>query len=237
MVCCAVACAGVAASLDSPWLTPMVLLPDEADEPWVTVFGVVSQLAIGAAVAIRGYRIAGMRAAAGFSSVVLLLLSVNGFLAFAMDWGPKQDPRVTRLLWGLALQGLMLIAAVVWLRHRRHSLSSARASAEAWVKLVDQGDGEVSWRQAAVSFKTVTPSQKWMASVQHMRRTLGPRLWRRFRRGTATHLLPTGQRGEFMLLEFDSAFGHRTGACESIALVLESDGQWRVVWYDIKEAS
>ena len=81
----------------------------------------------------------------------------------------------------------------------------------------------------------MTPSEKWVASVQQVRRTLGPLQRRTLRRGTATDVLPTGQRGQFMLIEFDSVFTHRTGTSfETIALVREADRQWRVVWYDIK---
>ena len=115
------------------------------------------------------------------------------------------------------------------------SASDARASAESWVQLVDQGNGSESWRQAAASFKTVTPSQKWVASVQQVRRTLGPLQRRTLRRGTATDVLPTGERGQFMLIEFDSVFTHRMGTSfETVALILEPDRQWRVVRYDIK---
>jgi len=115
------------------------------------------------------------------------------------------------------------------------SASDARASAESWVQLVDQGNGNESWRQAAASFKTVTPSQKWVASVQHVRRTLGPLQRRTLRRAAATDVLPTGEQGQFMLIEFDSVFTHRMGTSfETIALIFESDRQWRVLRYDVK---
>ena len=133
---------------------------------------------------------------------------------------------------------LVLAAALSWAAQTvgaQGSASDAHTSAESWVQLVDQGNGNESWRQAAASFKTVTPLEKWLASVQQVRRTLGPLQRRTLRRGTATDVLPTGQRGQFMLIEFDSVFTHRTGTSfETIALVRESDRQWRVVWYDIK---
>ncbi len=133
---------------------------------------------------------------------------------------------------------LAFTAALLWAAQTvdaQGSASDAHAAAQSWVQLVDQGNGNESWGQAAASFRTVTPSEKWVASVQQVRRTLGSLQRRTLRRGAATDVLPTGQRGQFMLIEFDSEFTDRTGTSfETIALVRESDRQWRVVWYDIK---
>jgi len=112
---------------------------------------------------------------------------------------------------------------------------AALAAAESWVKLVDEANAEESWRQSAALFKTARSTQEWSASVQRLRRTLGPLERRALRDSTTTEMWPTGQRGDLMVVEFDSAFQQRVGTTfEAVALVREADGQWRVVWYEIK---
>ncbi len=111
----------------------------------------------------------------------------------------------------------------------------ARSSVDAWLSLVDRARAEDSWRQASAAFKVATTQQRWSATLAHVRRTLGSPGPRVLQRTTETDRLPTGQPGRFLLFEFNTPFQNRPGVTfEAVAATVESDGQWRVAWYDVK---
>ena len=119
--------------------------------------------------------------------------------------------------------------------HAQTARPSARMAAEQWVKLVDEGHADESSRQAAAAFKSVRPIGAWSFTVERLRHVLGPLTSRTFKSSTSTDELPTGQRGKFVVVRFDSVFERQLGTTfETIATVQEADGQWRVIWYDVK---
>ncbi len=119
--------------------------------------------------------------------------------------------------------------------HAQAPSPEPRIAAEQWARLLDQGLSTETWQQAAGSFRNLSNPYRWAASVQNIRRLLGPLKSRAFRRAEATGELPSGQRGEFVVLYFDSMFSGRVGTTfETIAVLQEPGGQWRVVWYDAK---
>lgn len=80
-----------------------------------------------------------------------------------------------------------------------------------------------------------TPLPRWSATVQAVRRHLGVLTSRARRRCAGAATLPTGQQGDFVVCAFDSKFEARVGATfETIAMSNDDDGQWRVIWYDVK---
>lgn len=113
---------------------------------------------------------------------------------------------------------------------------TARAAAEQWLALVDGGRSDESWRQAAESFKVFARTPEgWSASVQRVRGALGALRSRTFRGVTAASTSPSGQRGVFEIVQFDSVFENRLGTTfETVATTRENDGQWRVESYHVK---
>lgn len=119
--------------------------------------------------------------------------------------------------------------------HVQAPAPAARVAAEEWAGLLDQGLAAETWQQAAAPFRDLSNPHRWAASVENMRRLLGPQQSRAFRWAEARHELPTGQRGEFVMLYFHSMFTLQVGTTiETIAVLQEPGGRWRVVWYDAK---
>ena len=132
-----------------------------------------------------------------------------------------------------------VVVAALWaselVAHAQAAPPEARVAAEAWAGLLDQGLSAESWQQAAAAFRDLSNPHRWAATVQHIRRVLGPLKARAFSRAETKNVLPTGQRGEFVVLYFDSVFTHQVGTTfETVAVVREPAGHWRVVWYDAK---
>ena len=77
-------------------------------------------------------------------------------------------------------------------------------AAAAWLALVDRGDADASWQAAGASFRAAATASDWAGKLQAARAPLGPLTSR-------------------ML-----------AVVETLTLVREDDGQWRVVGYFIR---
>lgn len=136
--------------------------------------------------------------------------------------------------------GALAVVLALWsvgatVAHAQPHRTPARVAAEQWVKLIDDGHADESWRQAAASFKSARPMGAWSFTLQRLRHALGPLTSRTFKTSTSATELPTGQRGRFVVVRFDSESKRQLGTWfETVATIREADGQWRVVWYDVK---
>ena len=111
---------------------------------------------------------------------------------------------------------------------------AAQAAAESWVALIDQGQYGASWQAAAASFKGAVPQQKWVEAVEVARKPFGGVNTRTVKSSTAAKTLPGAPDGEYVVLQFNTAFVKKAAALETITVVHDPDGQWRVVGYFVR---
>ncbi len=111
---------------------------------------------------------------------------------------------------------------------------AAQGAAESWVGLVDAAQYAESWQAAASFFKNAVPQQKWAEAAQTARGPLGPVKSRAVKSSTATKTLPGAPDGEYVVLQFNTAFEKKAVALETITVAREPDGQWRVVGYFVR---
>lgn len=111
---------------------------------------------------------------------------------------------------------------------------AAQGAAESWVGLVDGAQYAESWQAAASFFRNAVPQQKWVEAAQTARSPLGPVKSRAVKSSTATKTLPGAPDGEYVVLQFNAAFEKKAAALETITVLREPDGQWRVVGYFVR---
>jgi Protein of unknown function (DUF4019) len=111
---------------------------------------------------------------------------------------------------------------------------AAQAAAESWLLLIDQGEYAASWQAAAASFKSAVPQQKWAEAVAVARGPFGELKARSVKSSTATKALPGAPDGEYVVMQFNTAFAKKAAALETLTLVHDADGQWRVVGYFVR---
>ena len=137
-----------------------------------------------------------------------------------------------------ALKAFLCVTVVAMLGSRgvisQGSNSAAQAATESWVALVDQEQYAASWQAAAASFRGAVPEQKWAEAVGAARRPFGGLKSRSVKSSTATKTLPGAPDGEYVVLQFNTAFEKKAVALETITVVHDVDGQWRVVGYFVK---
>lgn len=107
-------------------------------------------------------------------------------------------------------------------------------AAQAWLVLVDAGNYQASWQQAASYFKNAVDKDQWERSMIAYRQPLGNALSRKIIAKKYTQSLPGAPDGEYVVIQYRSAFENKASAVETVTPMLDTDGNWRVSGYYIK---
>jgi len=128
---------------------------------------------------------------------------------------------------------MFVLLLTVRLTLAQASEDKARFAAEQWIVLVDDGQYEQSWKEAAKLFQDTVTSTDWQTKARAERDQLGTRESRKLKEiksASAVKGLPTGQ---YVQVKYQSAYAKKKTATETVIAVLESDGTWRVAAYSI----
>jgi hypothetical protein len=131
--------------------------------------------------------------------------------------------RVVLVGWFLAAMAQPLGAA----QAPPNAEETAQKAAEAWLALVDGAKYAESWAQASSTFKKAVTAEQWTNAVTMARTPFGAFTSRSINSRQYTTSLPGAPPGQYVLLTFDSHFAQRLGV-ETIVMMLEPDGAWRV---------
>ena len=110
----------------------------------------------------------------------------------------------------------------------------AEKSALAWLAMVDAGNYEASWREAASFLRGAVSQEDFKKSMVGARQPLGRMLSRKVKSRTYRESLPGVPDGKYVVLEFDTSFENKKTAVETVTPMQESDGTFRVSGYFIK---
>ena len=107
-------------------------------------------------------------------------------------------------------------------------------SATNWLNHADKQDYEGTWKSSSALFQAAVELDDWRQSLKSARSPLGTVITR-----TVDTVEPLAQPsgapdGTYTKLLFNSSFELKKSAQETITLVEETDGQWRVAGYFIK---
>ena len=111
---------------------------------------------------------------------------------------------------------------------------SAVIAAEAWLKLVDDGQYAGSWEQAAEYFRAIMKQQAWEDSIRPLRESLGKVITRTLKTQQYATSMPGAPDGEYVVLPFETSFENKTVAFETVTPMIDEDGVWRVSGYYVK---
>jgi hypothetical protein len=110
----------------------------------------------------------------------------------------------------------------------------AASSAQAWLKLLDQGQYEKSWDEAAKLFKGAVTREKWAEAARGVRAPLGKLVSRTLSSANYAESLPGVPDGKYVILQYATSFENKASAVETVTPMLDPDGAWRVSGYFIK---
>ncbi len=128
----------------------------------------------------------------------------------------------------------LLLGALPAYAAESDAVPKAQASAKAWLAMTDSGKYPESWNGASTFFKTAITKADWEKAVRAARSPLGALKSRIFKSATFTRTLPGAPDGEYVVIQYETAFENKASALETITPMLDKDGSWRVSGYYIK---
>jgi hypothetical protein len=135
---------------------------------------------------------------------------------------------------GLAMGAVLLAAEGEGNAAEEEARKAAAAAAQSWLALVDAGEYAKSWSAAAALFQKQVTADQWEETVRGVRGQLGKLVSRKAAKAEYSRTLPGAPDGEYVVQQYSSAFEHKKEGSETVVLVREKDGSWKVVGYFIR---
>lgn len=110
---------------------------------------------------------------------------------------------------------------------------AAERAAVVWLSLVDAGQYEVSWNEAATLFREAVGASDWVKAVGAAREPLGNLVDRNLLTATYSTTMPGAPDGEYVVLQFRTIFENKAQAVETVTPMLD-EGRWRVSGYYVR---
>lgn len=114
------------------------------------------------------------------------------------------------------------------------SEEQAIKAAESWLVLVDRGEYDNSWKEAATLFRAAVTPEAWSRSLKAVREPLGALVVRNVASSRYATTLPGAPDGEYVIIQFSTRFANKQSAIETVTPMKEPDGAWRVSGYFIR---
>lgn len=111
---------------------------------------------------------------------------------------------------------------------------SVDSAAAAWLGAVDAGDAVSSWEAAGAAFRAATTPESWREQLRAARGPLGALTSRTLAVEQRLDGLPGAPPGEYIVRQYHSVYGGVRAVVETLTLLREDDGAWRVVGYFIR---
>ena len=116
-------------------------------------------------------------------------------------------------------------------------LTAAVNVAQQWITLVDQGQYAESWSASGKLFQANMQQQQWVQTLTGARTPLGTVVSREVAGSEIRESLPGAPAGRYALVSFATNFQNKPDIIETVTMILEEDGQWRVVGYSANPRS
>jgi len=110
----------------------------------------------------------------------------------------------------------------------------ARAAAEKWLALLDEGKYAESWDESAEFFRKNIAKKKWATTIKGLLVPLGKVKSRVKLDADYRTSLPGSPDGEYVVFIFKTTYTNKPGAIETVTPMKGKDGKWRVSGYYIK---
>lgn len=114
------------------------------------------------------------------------------------------------------------------------AVGSAVNAARQWLDLADANDGAATWEQAAPSFRSAISKAGWSDALKQARQPFGAVRSRKLLSSELRHSLPGAPDGDYVVIQYDTAFEHKAHAVETVVPMRDQDGNWKISGYFVK---
>jgi hypothetical protein len=113
-------------------------------------------------------------------------------------------------------------------------IATGEAAAETWLALTDLGYYAAAWDQSAASFQASVPKPSWLTGITKLREPLGRPISRTASSARFAEWLIGAPNGEYVTIEYESAFEAKPDVVEIVTTQHQKDGSWKVMGYQLK---
>lgn len=121
-------------------------------------------------------------------------------------------------------------------RTTQTSFTEASSEASHWLTLIDQKQFQGAWDDSGPLLKDVIGPAQWDAALSGTRTRLGNVLSRKLTTHQSLSALPHGTRGNFIIIEYQTQFSWNIRGTETVTMMTNERGQWRVIGYSLKRS-
>ena len=114
------------------------------------------------------------------------------------------------------------------------AVQAATAAADAWLRLVDDGQYGASWDSAASAFQGAVARETWEQAVLRARGPLEPFGARQKPAAHFTTQLPNAPAGQYVVLQYSTTVAQGRTATEVVTPMLDGKRGWRVSGYFVR---
>ena len=107
-------------------------------------------------------------------------------------------------------------------------------AASDWLAQMDTGNYTGTWQSAAAYFRAAVPQEQWVSSLNAFRIPMGAKVSRVVKSARLVTTLPGAPDGQYVLIEYRTAFANKKEAIETATVMRETGGVWRVSGYFIR---
>jgi hypothetical protein len=132
----------------------------------------------------------------------------------------------------LALSGLAVFASAPG--HADAESEAVQTTARHWLAETDAGSHGAAWDLSAALFRGAVGRSGWQGAATQVLEPLGPVVSRELTGMQVTRSLPGAPDNDYRVLSYRTEFARKAGAVETLTLVREDDGQWRVTGYFVR---
>ena len=104
----------------------------------------------------------------------------------------------------------------------------------AWLRLVDEGKYAQSWQDASSYFRSRVTKGDWVGTISSLRQALGGVAARELVSNKTARSLPGAPDGNYVVIQYHTSFTHKASATETVVMMLDKDGQYRLAGYFIR---
>ena len=105
-----------------------------------------------------------------------------------------------------------------------------------WLAITDSGDYAKSWDASASELKKEIEKEDFEGVLNLVRKFLGAVESRNLKDAAYTTQLPEMPKGEYFVLKFETIFADKKQAVETVTLMQEKDGSWKVMGYFVEDS-
>jgi hypothetical protein len=113
------------------------------------------------------------------------------------------------------------------------AVEQAKQAATRWLAAADQGNGSMTWDQAAGPFQAAVSKGVWSDALTKVREPFGAMKSRELVSADYTKTLPGAPEGEYVLIQYSTKF-EKGNAVETVTPMRDKDGSWKVSGYYVK---